>query len=80
VHQGPEARQAELFLDLRSLDVPVDPLVRVLGALEAEPARPLRVRLAREPSPLYAMLAAGGWAWRTQALADGGYEILIWRD
>ncbi|MEW5865080.1 MAG: DUF2249 domain-containing protein [Pseudomonadota bacterium] len=72
------APQEEVFLDLRGLDPP-EPLVRILAALEAEPARPLRVRMSREPWPLYAMLAAGGWQRHTRAHEDGGYEILIRR-
>lgn len=76
--EDPGARQDEGFLDLRGLDPP-EPLVRILAALEAEPARPLRVRLSREPWPLYAMLAAGGWQRRTRVHEDGGYEILISR-
>jgi hypothetical protein len=72
------APQDEVYLDLRGLDPP-EPLVRILAALEAEPARPLRVRMSREPWPLYAMLAAGGWQRRTRAHEDGGYEILIRR-
>ncbi|MCX7960649.1 MAG: DUF2249 domain-containing protein [Burkholderiales bacterium] len=68
----------ELVLDLCGLDPP-EPLARILAALEANPARTLRVRMNREPWPLYAMLGAAGWRHETRALEAGGYEIVIRR-
>lgn len=73
-----EASQDELFLDLRALEPP-EPLLRIFAALDAAPGRSLRVRLNREPFPLYPMLHAGGWSHRTRPHAEGGYEILIAR-
>ncbi len=73
-----EASPDELFLDLRALDPP-EPLLRIFAALDASPGRRLRVRLNREPFPLYPMLHAGGWSHRTQPHAEGGYEIVIAR-
>jgi hypothetical protein len=45
--------------DLRGLDPP-EPLVRILAAIDEAPG-PLEFWLAREPYPLYALLAAAGW-------------------
>lgn len=73
-----DAPPEELFLDLRALEPP-EPLLRIFAALDAAPGRRLRVRLNREPFPLYPMLHAGGWSHRTQSHADGGYEIFISR-
>jgi hemerythrin-like domain-containing protein len=41
------------------------------------PSGPLRVRIHREPFPLYEELQALGYRWSTQSLADGSFEILI---
>ncbi|MDW8469789.1 MAG: DUF2249 domain-containing protein [Burkholderiales bacterium] len=68
----------ELVLDLCGLDPP-EPLARILAALEANTAQTLRVRMNREPWPLYAMLRAAGWRHETRALEAGGYEIVIRR-
>lgn len=73
-----ETHPEELFLDLRALEPP-EPLLRIFAALDAAPGRRLRVRLNREPFPLYPMLHAGGWSHRTRAHLEGGYEILIFR-
>ncbi|MFY9314044.1 MAG: DUF2249 domain-containing protein [Burkholderiales bacterium] len=68
----------ERILDLRGLEPP-EPLMRVFAALDAAPDQPLRVRMLREPFPLYAMLRAGGWRYRTVTGSDGCFEILISR-
>jgi TusA-related sulfurtransferase len=78
VSEPGDASQGERLLDVRGLEPP-EPFVRIFAALEADPGRPLRVLIHREPFPLYAALAAGGWARRTRALAEGGFEILIKR-
>jgi hypothetical protein len=75
---APSAAEEERFLDLRGLEPP-EPLMRVFAALEEAPERPLRIRLQREPYPLYPMLLAGGWKRRTIALEEGGYDIVISR-
>jgi uncharacterized protein (DUF2249 family) len=53
------------ILDLRALPPP-EPMERVLAALDVLPdgAR-LRVLLAREPHPLYGILARTGYRWQT---------------
>ena len=66
------------ILDLRGLEPP-EPLMRVFAALDAAPDQPLRARFPREPFPLYGMLKAGGWDFRTEASEDGGYDVLISR-
>lgn len=68
----------EQFLDLRGLDPP-EPLLRIFAALEAAPEHALRVRMSREPFPLYPMLEACGWTGRTRRHEDGGFEVLISR-
>jgi Uncharacterized conserved protein (DUF2249) len=75
---APSAAGEEHFLDLRGLEPP-EPLMRVFAALEEAPDRPLRIRLNREPFPLYPMLLAGGWKRRTITLDEGGYDVVISR-
>lgn len=70
--------EGERVLDLRGLEPP-EPLLRVFAALDAAPELPLRIRIQREPFPLYTMLQAGGWTRRTVARDDGSFEILISR-
>ncbi|KQY16229.1 hypothetical protein ASD28_22560 [Massilia sp. Root133] len=59
------------LLDLRALPAP-EPMERVLDALDslADGAR-LRVLLAREPHPLYGILARTGYRWRSEWQDDG---------
>jgi uncharacterized protein (DUF2249 family) len=64
-------------LDVRALEPP-EPLERVLDALADLPAGDrLRVRVRREPFPLYDLLRRMGYAWNGTPAA-GGYEVLIW--
>ena len=70
--------QHERFLDLRGLEPP-EPLMRVFAALDKAPDLPLRIRVQREPFPLYAMLQAGGWIRRTEPREDGSYDVVITR-
>lgn len=70
--------EGEKVLDLRGLEPP-EPLLRVFAALEAAPELPLRIRMHREPFPLYPMLRAGGWTHRTVAQRQGCIDILISR-
>ncbi|MGW8271366.1 MAG: hemerythrin domain-containing protein [Burkholderiales bacterium] len=63
-------------LDLRALEPP-EPFVRIVRRLREAPSAPLRVRIHREPFPLYEELQALGYRWSTQSLADGSFEILI---
>jgi len=39
----------------------------------------LLLKLDREPVPLYRMLESSGHAWQTRRSADGGFDVLIWR-
>jgi len=59
------------YLDLRALPAP-EPMERVLDALDALPdGKRLRVLLAREPLPLYGILARTGYRWRSEWQDDG---------
>jgi hypothetical protein len=64
--------------DLRGLDPP-EPLLRILDRVEAGEPGPLVFLLAREPHPLYPMLAAAGWRHGVRRLADG-VELTVFRD
>lgn len=75
---APSPAEGERFLDLRGLEPP-EPLIRVFAALEEAPQRPLRIRLAREPFPLYPMLRAAGWQRRTEPREDGSCDVVITR-
>jgi uncharacterized protein (DUF2249 family) len=67
------------LLDLRALPAP-EPMERVLDALDAlADGDELRVLLAREPHPLYGVLARMGYRWRT-AWQDDGCHVAIARD
>lgn len=64
-------------LDVRGLEPP-EPLERVLDALADLPAGDrLRVRVRREPFPLYDLLRRMGYAWSGTPTA-GAFEVLIW--
>lgn len=64
--------------DLRGLDPP-EPLIRILDRVERGGGGPLVFLLAREPYPLYPMLAAAGWRHRSRRLADG-VELTVFRE
>ena len=72
----PEARPEPC--DLRRLDPP-EPLLRILDQMEAGGHGPLVFLLAREPHPLYPMLAAAGWRHGVRRLPDG-VELTIFRE
>jgi len=63
-------------LDVRGLDPP-EPIRRICRALARDPTRTLRVLIHREPLPLYELLKQQGYVYRTQPLAEGGFEIRI---
>jgi len=63
--------------DLRGLDPP-EPLLRILHSVESGDPGPLVFLLAREPHPLYPMLAAAGWRHGVRRLPDG-VELTIFR-
>lgn len=59
-------------VDLRGLDPP-EPLLRILAAIEQENG-PREFWLAREPFPLYALLAGAGW--RHEVRREGATVVL----
>jgi len=63
-------------LDLRTLEPP-EPFLRIVRRLREAPKAPLRVRIHREPFPLYEELRGLGYRHQTRPLADGSFEILI---
>jgi len=64
-------------LDARELEPP-EPMHRVLDALDGLPTGDAVVLLLpREPFPLYRVLEARGFAWKTSLEADGTYVIRI---
>ena len=66
-------------LDVRGLEPP-QPMERVLDALSALPrSERLRMLIDREPHPLYPILEQRGYAHEATRLADGHYEVQIWR-
>lgn len=65
-------------LDVRGLPPP-EPFLRIMEALSSNPEAPLRVLIHKEPLPLYDVLEGHGRSWRTRALVDGSFEILIER-
>jgi hypothetical protein len=64
--------------DLRSLEPP-EPLLRILDQVEGDGDGPLVFLLAREPFPLYPMLAAAGWRHGVRRLPDG-VELTVFRE
>lgn len=71
----PVEEQAGHFLDVSGMDPP-GPYVRIMEELDKQHL-PLRVRIHREPLPLYAALAERGLAHSTRQLDDGCFEIVI---
>lgn len=75
---APAPRDTARELDVRGLEPP-GPMMRIMETLSRAPREPLRVRIHREPIPLYELLAERGFAWRTTPLEDGSFEVLIER-
>lgn len=66
-------------LDVRGL-LPPEPFENIMRALQTLPANEtLQVLIHREPFPLYEALQTNGYAWQTNALADGSYKVVITR-
>jgi len=63
-------------LDVRALEPP-EPFLRIVKRLREAPQAPLRVRIHREPYPLYDELHGLGYRYSARPLADGSFEILI---
>ena len=66
-------------VDARYLEPP-EPFVQTMDALDrlAEGEK-LLLLLYREPHPLYKILHQNGYVYETELLADGTFEILIWK-
>ena len=69
--------QTPAAMDLRGLEPP-EPLVRILEIVEGAAPGPHVFLLAREPRPLYALLAAQGWSHVVRHVA-GGVELEVRR-
>ncbi|MEO5691754.1 MAG: hypothetical protein ABIQ72_01400 [Usitatibacter sp.] len=65
-------------LDLRALDPP-EPLLRILEMVRGDTRGPYVFLLAREPRPLYPLLAAAGWR-HALRIDDRGFEVTVFRD
>mgnify|MGYP003465448995 FL=1 len=59
---------------------PPEPFVHTIEMLDTlKPGEKMLLLLFREPHPLYKVLTQNGHAYETELLADGTFEILIWR-
>ncbi len=66
-------------VDARYLEPP-EPFVRTMDMLDTlQPGEKMLLLLFREPHPLYKVLRQNGYTHETELVADGTYEILIWR-
>ena len=66
-------------VDARYLEPP-EPFVRTMELLDTlAPGERMLLLLFREPHPLYRVLQKNGYSHETELLADGTFEILIWR-
>lgn len=64
-------------LDVSGL-LPPEPMEHILDALAAlPPGASLRVRIDREPFPLYRILERDGYDHRIAPRGDGGYDLTI---
>ena len=69
---------AERLIDGRDLEPP-GPFVQTMAALDMlAPGQRLRLRLVREPFPLYRALELNGIAWQTERRPDGEFDIVMW--
>jgi uncharacterized protein (DUF2249 family) len=65
-------------VDARYMEPP-DPFVHTMEMLDIlKPGEKMLLLLFREPHPLYKVLTQNGYAYETELLADGTFEILIW--
>ena len=73
-----EKPDQDILLDVCGL-APPEPLERVLDALAVlAPGPRLRMRIDREPRPLYGILDKNNFLYQATVLPDYRYEILIW--
>ncbi len=71
--------KSDRVIDARYLEPP-EPFVKTMEALDTIPAGgKLLLLLFREPHPLYRVLDQNGYRHETEQVADGTFEILIWR-
>lgn len=71
--------KSSCVVDARYLEPP-EPFVQTMDALDNLPAgEKLLLLLYREPHPLYKILGQNGYAHETELVADGTFEILIWK-
>ncbi|MFO1423757.1 MAG: DUF2249 domain-containing protein [Candidatus Competibacteraceae bacterium] len=67
-----------IVVDGRELEPP-EPMEKVLAALDAlEPGQHVRFLIHRQPYPLYDILRRYHYRYKTTAVADGHFEVLIW--
>jgi uncharacterized protein (DUF2249 family) len=66
-------------VDARYMEPP-EPFVQTMEMLDTlKPGEKMLLLLFREPHPLYKVLGQNGYSHETELLADGTFEILIWR-
>jgi tRNA 2-thiouridine synthesizing protein A len=59
---------------------PPEPFVQTMEMLDTlKPGEKMLLLLFREPHPLYKVLRQNGYTYDTEQVADGSFEILIWR-
>ncbi len=66
-------------VDARYMEPP-EPFVQTMEILDTLKAgEKMLLLLFREPHPLYKVLKQNGYSYESELLADGTFEILIWR-
>ncbi|MBP5997964.1 MAG: DUF2249 domain-containing protein [Azonexus sp.] len=66
-------------VDARFMEPP-EPFVKTMEMLDTlKEGEKMLLLLYREPHPLYKVLRQNGYTHETELVADGTYEILIWR-
>lgn len=77
VHGKEKLMKITKEIDVRGLPPPV-PFEKIVHALKILPAgAELTVLIHREPYPLYDVMRASGFVWKTQILADDNIRIII---
>ena len=73
------AAAGNYVIDARFMEPP-EPFVRTMEMLDRLPdGERMCLLLYREPHPLFKTLRQNGYQYRSTLLADGTFEILIWR-
>ncbi len=66
-------------VDARFMEPP-EPFVKTMEMLDTlKEGEKMLLLLYREPHPLYKVLRQNGYTHETELVADGTFEILIWR-